>query len=67
MHLLDVEERYQQAKEDNFCCFRYNLRLKLAAIEGVRNIYFDFAYIKAENVARLRHKLFGETVEIVDS
>ena len=65
--LADVKERYQQAKEDNFRCFRYNLRLKLAVIEGVRNMYYDYAYTKAEDVVKLRHDLFGETVEIVDS
>ena len=65
--LEDVKMRYQQAKEDNFRCFRYNLRLKLAVIEGMRNMYYDYAYMKAEDVVQLRYDLFGETVEIVDS
>ena len=67
--LGDMKERYSQAKADNFGCFRYNLRLKLAVIEGVRNMYYDYAYVyaKAEMVSELRHDLFGETVEIVAS
>ena len=65
--LADVKERYQQAKEDNFRCFRYNLRLKLAVIEGLRNMYYDYAYMKAKDVVKLRHDLFGETVKIADS
>ena len=65
--LYDMKERYSQAKTDNFKCFRYNLRLKLAVTEGVRNMYYDYAYAKAEKVAELRQDLYGETVEIVAS
>ena len=65
--LTDVKMHYRQAKEDNFRCFCYNLTLKLAVIEGVRNMGYDDAYMKAEDVARLRYDLFRETLEIVDS
>ena len=65
--LTDMKDRYSRAKDDNFRCVRYNLRLKLAVIEGVRNMYYDYAYMKAEDVARLRHDLFGENMEIVAS
>ena len=60
-----MKARYSKAKQDNFRCFRYNLRLKLAVIEAVRNMYYDYAYIKAEKVAELRRELFGETVNII--
>ncbi|WAR07333.1 LOW QUALITY PROTEIN: hypothetical protein MAR_017291 [Mya arenaria] len=53
-----------QKKQHNKA-FRYNLRLKLAVIEGVRNMYYDFAYSKADRVAELRRELFDESVEIV--
>ena len=62
--LEDFKDRYSKAKEENMRCFRYNLRLKLAVIEGVRNMYYDYAYMKAEKVAALSYDLFGETVEI---
>ena len=65
--LTDVKMHYQQAKEDNSRCFRYNLRLKLVVIERVRNMRYDYAYMKAEDVAMLRFDLFGDTVEIVDT
>ena len=39
--LTDMNDRYTRAKDDNFRCFRYNLRLKLAVIEGVRNMYYQ--------------------------
>ena len=65
--LEDFKDRYSKAKEDNFRCFRYNLRLTLSVIEGVRNMYYDYAYMKAEKVAALSNDLFGETVEIQTS
>ena len=72
IHLLniklnEIKERYSKAKNDNFRGLRYNLRLKLAVIEGARNMYYEFAYMKAEKVAELRHELFGETIDIVAS
>ena len=65
--LTDMKDRYSRAKDENFRCFRYNLRLKLAVIEGVRNMYYDYAYMKAEDVARLRQDLFGDNLAIVVS
>ena len=62
-----MKDRYSRAKDDNFRCFRYNLRLKLAVKEGVRNMYYDYAYMKAEDVARLRQDLFGDDLDIVVS
>lgn len=59
-HLEDIKIRYQKAKADNYHRFRYNLRLKLACIEGVRNMYYEYAHIQAERVADLRNQLFGE-------
>lgn len=63
--LGDVQKRYKMAKRSNNSAFRYNLRLKLAVIEGARNMYYDYAYIKADQVAQLRKDMFDESVEIV--
>jgi mitochondrial fission protein ELM1 len=63
--LGDVQKRYKMAKRSNNRAFRYNLRLKLAVIEGARNMYYDYAYIKADQVAQLRRDMFDESVEIV--
>lgn len=60
-----VQKRYKNAKRTNDRAFRYNLRLKLAVIEGVRNMYYDYAYTKADQVADLRRELFDESVEII--
>ena len=63
--LSDVQKRYKNAKRYNNRAFRYNLRLKLAVIEGARNMYYDYAYNKADSIAELRRDLFDESVEIV--
>lgn len=63
--LGEVQKRYKNARSTNNRSFRYNLRLKLAVIEGVRNMYYDYAYTKADQVADLRRELFDESVEII--
>lgn len=65
--LGEVQKRYKNARRNNNRSFRYNLRLKLAVVEGVRNMYYDYAYAKADEVADLRRELFNESVEIVSS
>ncbi|KAL3886669.1 hypothetical protein ACJMK2_026649 [Sinanodonta woodiana] len=60
-----VQKRYNRANEANFGIFRYKLRLRLAIIEGVRNVYFEYANRKANNIVNLRRELYGEIVEIV--
>lgn len=62
-----LQKRYDRAKKANFRSFRYNLRLKLAVAEGLRNVYYDYAHEKAKAVQQLRQELFGEIVEIVAS
>jgi hypothetical protein len=62
----NMKARYKKAKTDNFNRFRYNLRLKLAVVEGVRNMYYEYAHMKAEQVADIRRHLFGDVVEIID-
>ena len=61
----DMQYRYTKAKQENHRSFRYSLRLRLAVVEGLRNMYYDYAHHKAETVADLRRELFGEEVEIV--
>ncbi|WAQ94702.1 hypothetical protein MAR_007173 [Mya arenaria] len=64
--LEEMQGRYQRAKDDGFRSFRYNLRLKLACNEGVRNMYYEYAYAQAEIVVELRRQLYGEEVDISD-
>ena len=65
--LGEVQKRYKKARSTNNRSLRYNLRLKLAVIEGARNMFYDYAYTKADQVADLRRELFNESVEIVSA
>ena len=63
--LDSLQQRYNKAKKDNHRSFRYSLRLKIAVVDGMRNMYYDYAHKKAESIAELRQELFGEVVDIV--
>lgn len=60
-----LTKRYKSAREEGFKSFRYNLRIRLAAVEGVRNMYYEYARDRAEEVAELRKELYDQNVEIV--
>ena len=60
-----LQQRYNKAKKDNHRSFRYSLRLRIAVVDGMRNMYYDYAHKKAETTAELRQELFGEEVDIV--
>ena len=53
--LEGLQRRYDNAVQENNRSFRYNLRLKMASVEGVRNAYYEYACEKAEKIAELRY------------
>ena len=53
--LEGLQRRYDKARQDNQRSFRYNLRLQMASVEGVRNAYYEYACEKAEEIAELRY------------
>ena len=53
--LEGLQRRYDKAVQENHRSFRYNLRLKMASVEGVRNAYYEYACEKAEKIAELRY------------
>lgn len=57
--------RYHAARSNGNRSFRYKLRLRLAIVEGIRNMYYEYANRKAFEIVNLRRDLFGEIVEIV--
>lgn len=56
--------RYRRAKATNMKSFRYPLRLRLAVVEGVRNMYYDYATQKAQEIGHLR-RIIAEFVSHV--
>lgn len=57
-----VKRRYFDAKRRENRALRKSLHLQLAVLEGVRNMYFEYARRKAEEVVELRRELFDENV-----
>lgn len=57
--LDDLQIRYDRANKEGNKSFRYSLRLKIAAGEGLRNTYYEYACAKADLVTSLRCTLFG--------
>jgi hypothetical protein len=53
--LEGLQQRYDKARQEGNRSFRYNLRLKMTSVEGVRNAYYEFACVKAENIAEMRY------------
>ena len=64
--LTELNRRYGAARRENLRPFRYTLRLRLAVVEGMRNVYYDYAHQKADEMAALRKELFGEHVIVID-
>ncbi|WAR27880.1 hypothetical protein MAR_013584 [Mya arenaria] len=60
-----IHKRYNCAKKNNHRVFRYKLRLRLAVVEGLRNMYYEYANKKASRVVELRSELYNESVEVV--
>lgn len=55
--LQDLQVRYTRAKRDKRGAFRYNIRLRMSGVEGVRNAYYEYARQKADKVLYLRHQI----------
>ena len=47
--------------------FRYSLRIKLSALEGVRNMYVEYASMKADELMDLQCQLQQTTLSGEDS
>lgn len=57
----EMQSRYDRAKTENRRSFRYHIRLRLAVLEGVRNMYNDYAHEKANEIMTLRQDISRST------
>lgn len=55
-----LQTRYNRALNKNLRSFRYSLRLKLATLEGVRNMYYEYASRKADVLEHLQILLMAQ-------
>ena len=60
--LKDMSSRYAAANKNGQRSMRYNRRLQLVTLEGVRAAYYQYAQQAAEKMTALRCQLYGEEV-----
>ena len=53
----DLQTRYDRAMKANRRSFRYSLRLRLATLEGVRNMFYEYASRCADELEELQNQL----------
>ena len=49
----DLQTRYDRAVKDNQRQYRYTLRLRLCTVEGLRNMYYEYACQSADEIEAL--------------
>lgn len=64
--LSEMQKRYDHASRERIRMFRYSLRLRMAVTEGVRNMFYEYATIKADEVTELRCQISSDE-ELSDS
>ena len=57
----DVETRYNRSQAENRRSYRYILRFKLCSLEGVRNMFYEYAYAQADQLEDIQMDLFNRT------
>ena len=61
-----AKARYDRARAVKRLSFRYSNRLKLTSLEGVRNLIYEFACVKCEEIETLQGKLRQLTGGVYD-
>ena len=61
-----AKARYDRARAVKRLSFRYSNRLKLTSLEGVRNLVYEFACVKCEEIEGLQAKLRELTGGVYD-
>lgn len=55
--IYSMRRHYERASAKNFKSFRYSRRLQLGVIEGARNMLYNYACIKCDEIENLQEKL----------
>ena len=58
--LDDLSKRYDHATKQNRRSFRYSIRLRMAVTEGARNMFYEYATAKADEIADLRCRVIPD-------
>lgn len=55
--IAEIQLRYDRAAAVNRRSFRYSLRIQLVEMEGVRNMYYQYAKTKAEQLDCMKQQI----------
>lgn len=55
--ITEIQLRYDRAAAINRRSFRYSLRIQLVEMEGVRNMYYQYAKTKAEQLDFMKQQI----------
>jgi hypothetical protein len=55
--ISDMQKRYELAMKQHARAFRYSQRVRIAVLEGVRNMYYEYARQKADLILHLRDQI----------
>ena len=59
----ELQTRYDRAVQDNRRQYRYTLRLRLCTVEGLRNMYYEYACQSADEIEELEESMRQHGVE----
>lgn len=55
--IKEKQRRYDRAYKEHQRSWRYTLRLQLATMEGMRNMFYEYAYRRADELEALQDEL----------
>lgn len=61
--VLELQTRYDRAVEVNLRTARYYLRLRLTTVEGIRNMFYEYASVLADKIDSLEIRMRNLGVE----
>ena len=57
----EIEVRYNRSQQEHRRSYRYILRLRLCSLEGIRNMFYEYAYAKADELEKMQLDLYNRT------
>lgn len=60
--IASAQLRYDRATSTNQRSFRYSLRIQLVELEGVRNMFWQYARKRAEDLDSMKHTILASLV-----
>lgn len=58
-----LQARYNRTMKNNRRSFRYSIRLRLATLEGIRNMFYEYASRMADELEELQERVVVEEAE----